>query len=324
MVILAVGLMAAAVNAAAADPENQDKDPVFVSWLVPGDPGDETIRVYWERAKQGELSAEGLVDLGTMLFHRGYPSDAVDMYRAALKRDKGLYEAWLRIGVVKQLDREYEDARHAYRSCLKLMSGHGWCNFYLGLLEEETGHPKKALEHFETAYRHAPALADPKVNPAVLQSDLQVAAAVKQRARVRFTESAPMSYLEPMQVREVKARFLPTPTPIPAEPLEAEAAPIPPTRTPVPATAGPSASSGGAARPSAGAEVGAKSELVRQRPSSRSTRPTPPPTNESTPYGVRQPSDSSGIVGGAVRSVSPEARLAPWWRTLPEWILAFV
>jgi hypothetical protein len=48
-------------------------DPIFVKWLVIDDPGDETIRTYWQRAEAGELSPEALVDLGTMLFYRGWP-----------------------------------------------------------------------------------------------------------------------------------------------------------------------------------------------------------------------------------------------------------
>ena len=48
-------------------------EPMFMRWLVSGDSGDETIRVYWEREERGELSPNERVDLGTMLFHRGYP-----------------------------------------------------------------------------------------------------------------------------------------------------------------------------------------------------------------------------------------------------------
>jgi tetratricopeptide (TPR) repeat protein len=311
-----------ALGVAAAEPGDDGKDPVFVRWLVPGDPGDETIRDYWERAERGELSAPGLVDLGTMLFNRGYPKDAVKMYRAALDIDKGLSDAWLRIGIVKHREHEYDDARLAYKKCLKLMSGHGWCNFYLGLLEEQTGHPAKALEHYETAYRHAPVLADPRVNPAVLQSELEVAAAVRQRAHERFGESAPMSYMEPQQVREVRSRYLPTPTPTPTPEPEAEAAApregAPPARTPTLQRRG-----GAITTPSGGgAEAGGSSGLVRQRPSRPAPQPPATP-DSSTPYGVRQP-NSSGIAGGAVRSVSPEASLAPLWQKLPEWILALV
>jgi hypothetical protein len=56
---------------------------------------------------------------------------------------------------------------------------------------------------------------------------------------------------------------------------------------------------------------------------------------DDTPYGVRQPSGSGGSEGGGSeggggtygsggRNVSPEATLRPWWKTMPEWILAFV
>jgi hypothetical protein len=324
MMILAGVLLAVAFEAAAADPADGSKDPVFVRWLVPGDPGDETIREYWERAKQDELSPAGLVDLGTMLFHRGYPNDALDMYQAALDRDKDLYEAWLRIGIVKHREHEYEDARYAYNKCLKLLVGHGWCNFYLGLLEEQTGHPKKALQHFEAAYRAAPALANPKVNPEVLQSRLEVAAAIRQHAQERFTAAAPMAYLEPSQVREVKARYLPTPTPTPLPPAEPAVTPTPTARAATPPRAAPSSRTGGATAPAAGAEGGATSGLVRQPPSRPSAQPTPAAPGGTTPYGVRRPADSSGIAGGAVRSVSPEASLRPWWQKLPGWILAFV
>ena len=74
-------------------------EPIFVRWLVADDPGDETIRNYWERAERDELGARALVDLGTMLFYRGYPKDAVGMYRRALDLDPDLYEAWFRVGL---------------------------------------------------------------------------------------------------------------------------------------------------------------------------------------------------------------------------------
>ena len=74
-----VVLISAAV--AAAD------EPMFVRWLVMDDPGDETIRDYWQRAEGGELDAPALVDLGTMLFYRGYPKDAVRMYKRKFGAD---------------------------------------------------------------------------------------------------------------------------------------------------------------------------------------------------------------------------------------------
>jgi hypothetical protein len=141
---------------------------------------------------------------------------------------------------------------------------------------------------------------------------------MRQRAHERFGESAPMSYLEPRQVHEVRSRYLPTPTPTPTPEPAAVAAPAAGARP----AATPAPRRGGAITPSAGAESAATPGLVRQRPSRQAPqRPSVP--EEDTPYGVRKP-DASGIVGGGIRSVSPEASLAPWWRALPEWILALV
>jgi len=325
--------------AVAEESENGGKglpdDPVFLQWLVPGDPGDETIREYWERATRGELSPEGMVDLGTMLYRRGYPKDAVRLYRKALDQDKNMYEAWYRIGVVEHRDRNYEDARYAYKKCLKVLSGHGWCNFYLGLLEEHTGHPSKALEYYANAYAAAPELADPRVNPDILYSKIQIGAAIQQRDRRRFTESVPMPYLEPSEVRSVQKQYLPTPTATPT--------PVP-TATVTETTKSSGASVGGAvggavggtAAASGGSSTdgGAASPRVRSRIPGTATRPTPS-VPEDTPYGVRQPGGSGGsggsgsgggggTYGSGGRSVSPEATLRPWWKTMPEWILAFV
>jgi hypothetical protein len=54
-VVAAIVAFSAAV--AAAD------EPMFVRWLVMDDPGDETIRNYWERAELEELDPPALVDL---------------------------------------------------------------------------------------------------------------------------------------------------------------------------------------------------------------------------------------------------------------------
>ena len=145
-------------------------EPIFVQWLVVDDPGDQTINDYWERAQRDELSAPALVDLGTMLFYRGFHKDALQMYHRALDLDKGLYEAWFRIGLVEHSLGNLTNAEQAYERCLKKRPAHGWCNFYLGLLEEQFGHSVQAMQHYEQAFKSDPALANPKVNPEVLSS----------------------------------------------------------------------------------------------------------------------------------------------------------
>ncbi len=91
-----------------------DDEPTFPSWLVAGDPEDHTIRYYWERADRGELDAESLVDLGTLIFDRGHPDEAIDFYRQALKVDSQMYEAWFRIGLVEHNRGDLDNAEQAY------------------------------------------------------------------------------------------------------------------------------------------------------------------------------------------------------------------
>jgi tetratricopeptide (TPR) repeat protein len=190
-------------------------EPMFVRWLVADDPGDETIRDYWERAEREELEPPALVDLGTMLFYRGYPKDAVRMYRKALDLDRDLYEAWFRIGLVEHSEGNFDNARQAYKRCLKKLTGHGWCNFYLGLLEEQLGHTSDAMYHYRRAFKFAPELADPKVNPEVLGSELVLGVHLQDRERRRFKSTLPIPYLEPKKVERVRRSYEPTPTPEP-------------------------------------------------------------------------------------------------------------
>ena len=263
-----LGVMAAAGNTIGAPSTREAGEPIFMRWLNPDDPQDETIRYYWNLAQQDKLTPFELVDLGTMLFERGWPKDAVHVYRDALRKDPRLYEAWFRIGLVKQREHDVDAARDAYRRCLKLLTGHGWCNFYLGLLEERTGHPSRALHYFERAYKFAPELADPAVNPEVLSSKLQLGAVIRHTQGEEFTQAAPMSYLEPNKIAAVQQRFSqdegreggahatgaqpkptstagaapsPTPVPTPASPRPpvTRAVPTPRLPPPTPATAPP-------------------------------------------------------------------------------------
>jgi len=187
--------------------EVKAKQPVFVSWLVADDPGDQTILHYWERYELEELSPTEMVDLGTMLFYRGYPKDAIRVLETALDQDEELFEAWFRIGLVEHQQGNLRDARIAYKRCLKILKGHGWCNFYLGLLEEQEGHGKTAMGYYRAAFRYAPKLADREVNPELASSDLSLGAWLMMAQDNAFKSSLPMSYLHPNRVEKVKETF---------------------------------------------------------------------------------------------------------------------
>lgn len=194
------------INAQVPPRERMPGDPIWVQWMRPDSPDDQTILLFWERYTSDTLDAEGIVDLGTMLFHRGFPNDAVRMYRQALRVDPRLEESWFRIGLVKNHLGEIDDARHAYNRCLKIAPNHGWCAFYLALLEEKTGHPSRALELYRRAFESAPELADPAVNPELLQSKLYLGALLLVGGgEVRPGEQS-RSLPEPGEIESVLAR----------------------------------------------------------------------------------------------------------------------
>jgi len=283
-------------------------EPIFVNWLVADDPGDETIRNYWERAELDELDAPGLVDLGTMLFYRGFTKDALNMYQRALDVDPDLYEAWFRIGLAEHSRGKLDNARQAYRRCLKKRPGHGWCNFYLGLLEEQLGHGANALSYYKISFEHAPALANPKVNPEILSSNLAMGANLVVYDERRFNADLPMPYLAPSAVRKVWRQYEPTPTvalEADAEEISEEAvegAPSPQSVPPPPAPRKP-----------------------QQRPRRKPVHRVPTPS-ASTPMA----SDTTEGPGETPQTVPPigntsdEAHLMPWWPNLAQAAVALV
>jgi tetratricopeptide (TPR) repeat protein len=188
-------------------PSQADDDgPIFLRWLSPESADDQVIRKYWNKAETGKASANELLDLGTMLFHRGFPKDAVRVYKRALKLDSDLYEAWFRIGLVEHREENYAKAERAYEKCLHLLTGHGWCNFYMGMLQEKTGHPSRAIYHFRRAFKFAPELSDPRVNPEVLYSELYIAGLLRISDRDRFTDYMPMGMVEADKVDRMRSR----------------------------------------------------------------------------------------------------------------------
>jgi tetratricopeptide (TPR) repeat protein len=193
-------------HAQAPPGERGPDDPLWVQWMRPDSPEDQTILHFWGRYTNDTLDPEGIVDLGTMLFRRGFPNDAVRLYRQALRVDRRMAECWFRIGLVKDHLDELDDARHAYRKCLKIAPDHGWCAFYLALLEEKTRHPSRALELYQRAFESAPELADAAVNPELLQSRLYLGALLMAGGREVRPAEQPMSLPEPENIESALSR----------------------------------------------------------------------------------------------------------------------
>ena len=271
-------------------------EPMFVRWLVMDDPGDETIRDYWERAERAELKPPAMVDLGTMLFYRGYPKDAVGVFKDALDLDPNLYEAWFRIGLVEHSEGDLDNARQAYKRTLKKLTGHGWCNFYLGLLEEQLGHSSNALYYYRRALKFAPELANPRVNPEVMTSRLMLGVQLQDQDRRRFKDSLPMPYLEPGKVERVRRRYEPKLTPEPDGVRETEAVVTPPKERQQPKTQPTPAKPAPPPRPA---------------PPRRAPRPV-----TTSPQGAEDHNARTQDAMPPIGVVSDEARFVPVWPNL--------
>lgn len=293
-------------------------EPVFVKWLLMSDPGDRAIAEFWQRFEADDLDADGMVDLGTMLFYRGYPNDAIRVFKAALDVDDDLHEAWFRIGLVEHHRGEFRKARRAYSKCLKRFKGHGWCNFYMGLLEEQTGNAVKAMEYFDRAFRYAPVLADPAVNPEFGNSDLAYGARLEMMRRQAFSKNLPMDYLDPKSVAAARRPAGEKSAP------EAESPPSDDVFTDIQAPASQEDPAAEAQPPAADrpdpnrrqppegrASRGARSPGESQPRPLEPAREVPPPAKAAPPSDLPY-----GLPGGV--SVSGEASLDAWWHEVRE------
>ena len=180
-------------------------EPIFLHWLNPKIPGDRVILEYWSKVKAHKASPAEMLDLGTMLYKHGFSRDAVRIYHRTGKAYPTLAEPWFLAGLVEHEGNHLKAARRNYKRCLKILTGNGWCNFYMGLVDEQLGHPFDAMHFYDQAFRFDPDLANPKVNPEVLKSKLQLGAFVRRLNQEQFASNMPMKYYEPHRLHVFKS-----------------------------------------------------------------------------------------------------------------------
>jgi tetratricopeptide (TPR) repeat protein len=154
----------------------------FERLLSPDRPGDRAILNYLALAKAGKASSMDLANLGVLLLDKGYPADAEHYLRAALKADKHNFEAAYRLGIVLQREDKPHKATHYYLWALDERPTFAQAWFMLAFAEERCRRRGDAIRDYVHAYQLAPELANPAVNPLVLDSRLQTEA---QLARYR-------------------------------------------------------------------------------------------------------------------------------------------
>jgi tetratricopeptide (TPR) repeat protein len=176
---------------------------VFERFLSPDRPADRAITNYLALAKSGRASSMDLANLGVLIFEKGFPGDAEDYLRAALKLDKHNYEAAYRLGLVLQREGHDREAVRYYKMTLKERRGYAQARFMLAMAEERCGRRAEAIRDYAKAYRNAPQLADPKKNPLVYDSDLQTEAAIRHYQETSATSTLEVTEIDPAEVRRM-------------------------------------------------------------------------------------------------------------------------
>ncbi len=229
-----LALLAVALTLGAAE------GAVFERHLSPDRPEDQAILNYLTLAEQGQATSNDLAELGVLLADKGFPKDAERYLEEAVEADGENVEALYRLGLVRQRMGKEGSAIRCYRKVVNLRPGHAYASFMLALAEEKRGRRDAAIYHYAKSYRHLPALANPRFNPLVIDSQLQDEA---QLLRYRRDVAAASIDVPPVDLAAVRAMMqaLPetepeAPTPLPTPEAMATPQPTPPRKEPPPKT----------------------------------------------------------------------------------------
>jgi tetratricopeptide (TPR) repeat protein len=203
---------------------------VFERFLSPDNPKDQAIMSYMALEKAGKATSSDLANLGVLILEKGFPNDAEHYLRQALKLDPDNYEAAYRLGLVLQRQGHDFKAARYYKKTLKSRPGYAPARFMLALAEERCGRRDAAIADYVEAYRHAPDLANPDVNPLVYDSRLQTEVSLKYYRETVVASTLKVTPIDPEAVRQmmqVKAALAGTPAaePTPAAPPPAQPQP---------------------------------------------------------------------------------------------------
>jgi tetratricopeptide (TPR) repeat protein len=203
---------------------------VFERFLSPNQPKDRAIMDYMALEQAGKATSTDLANLGVLILEKGFPNDAEHYLREALKLDEDNYEAAYRLGLVLQRQGHDFKAARYYKKVLKARPGYAEARFMLALAEERCGLRDAAIGDYVKAYRHAPDLANPDINPLVYDSHLQTEVGLMyyretvKASTLKVTPIDPAAVRQMMQVNAARAGT-PVPEPVPQASPEPAAQP---------------------------------------------------------------------------------------------------
>jgi tetratricopeptide (TPR) repeat protein len=171
------------------------------STLSPDRPQDRAILNYLALAKAETATAVDLTELGVLLAATGRLSDAEHWLRKAIKADGHSFAARYRLGLVQQRLGRSHDAAATFARALREQPDDPYARFMLALAEERCGSPSAAIADYARAFHVLPDLANSRLNPLVLDSELQTEASLRYYRETVATGTMPVTALDRAAVR---------------------------------------------------------------------------------------------------------------------------
>jgi tetratricopeptide (TPR) repeat protein len=171
LVVLAAALMLSAC--AHHNKQNPYAQKLFIEqFLDARNPRDAQIENTINALRANPHNAALHNQLGQLLRDKGFPKDSEREFERAVNDDPTLFSAWYNLGLVRQARGDWSGARWAYERTLHYRKGHSAALFQMGLIEEQRGNTRAALDYYSKAFNINHDLLDVRVNPRILDSKL--------------------------------------------------------------------------------------------------------------------------------------------------------
>jgi Tfp pilus assembly protein PilF len=130
-----------------------------------------SVKAYLEMIGSGQASSTQLNDFAAFLLRRGVPNLAVDFQHAATEVSPDVPALWVNLGTIEQARGKSGSAKTAYKKALDLDPTNGMAYYGLGVVADASREYEEAIEYYRRALLIDPSLADPKVNPQVVNNE---------------------------------------------------------------------------------------------------------------------------------------------------------
>jgi tetratricopeptide (TPR) repeat protein len=140
--------------------------------LLRGPVGRDAIaRTYIDKIERSDATAAQINDFAIYISRRAYFADAREYLQAAVDLEPQNPTLWLNLGTVEMKRQRWSDAMSAFKKVVEIDPNNAFAYYNLGAAYDESGNYDEAVKNYLYALRLDPSLADPKVNPQVVNNN---------------------------------------------------------------------------------------------------------------------------------------------------------